>query len=236
VRHTYDSLINNVSDGNQMWKWNDLLFMSPSILPRLGEYFDDERYNAFLLEMYEDVHQLLYDRHYRLYYRDRTFKNKLNTNGNRIFWLRGNGWAFSGLCLILEDIDKHSIEYQYFSQIFVEMAYSLLEYQTDIGFWNSNVIDSTEFNQIEASGVAMICYGLTFGVNNDLLQKKDFNNSILKAWNVLKQSVTDQGRVSFVQATGDRPAPSDTINYYNYAAGAFLLAASELHDYFNGSL
>ena len=112
------------------------------------------------------------------------------------------------------------------------MAKALLPIQREDGFWNPSLV-SQDFAGPEFSGTAQFFYGLVWGVNKGVLNKKTYMPAIQKAWNALKSSIHKDGFIGYVQGSGDRPASSQPIDYNrepdydDYSLGLFLMGASE---------
>src|SRR6267143_2320362 len=57
----------------------------------------NSKYLDIMHSFFDDVTAQLWDKQSGLYYRDDRFIGKLNANGKKIFWSRGNGWVFAGI-------------------------------------------------------------------------------------------------------------------------------------------
>lgn len=74
---------------------------------------NDPKYLDEMHRYYMETYELLFDKEEKLFARDTRFvitgaaTDKRETNGNKIFWSRGNGWVLGGLALILEDMPKN---------------------------------------------------------------------------------------------------------------------------------
>ena len=75
----------------------------------------------------------LYDADAGLYYRDRRYIPKKEKNGEKVFWGRGNGWVFAGLPLLLQTLPKEHPTYNYYLNIYKEMASSVIKCQDKNG-------------------------------------------------------------------------------------------------------
>jgi len=56
--------------------------------------------------MWWDTTDFLFDQDAKLYYRDKNYIGKLNPNGKKIFWARGNGWVMAGTVRVLQYLPK----------------------------------------------------------------------------------------------------------------------------------
>ena len=63
---------------------------------RLYAVTRNEKYIDYLDTMWWDPTDFLFDQEAGLYYRDANYLGKLNSNGKKVFWARGNGWVMSG--------------------------------------------------------------------------------------------------------------------------------------------
>jgi rhamnogalacturonyl hydrolase YesR len=73
------------------------------------------------------------------------------------------------------------------------------------------------------------CYGITWGINNGILNRERFLPVARKAWTALASVVNEDGKVGWSQPAGGGPgkvAEADTSKFGN---GIFLLAASEIY-------
>ena len=104
IKSKTDALVTSPAvDG---WSWIDAFYMQAPVLARLGNLTGDTNYFNKLWLMYDDMktRRGLFDPTASLWYRDGSFTNALDTNGQKIFWSRGNGWVMAGLVGVLEDM------------------------------------------------------------------------------------------------------------------------------------
>jgi rhamnogalacturonyl hydrolase YesR len=80
----------------------------------------------------------------------------------------------------------------------------------------------------EASGTAMFCYAMAWGVNAGVLPAQQYRPVIDKAWKALADSVEPSGKLDWVQATGSKPGPLKKSDTAEYGPGAMLLAGCEI--------
>jgi rhamnogalacturonyl hydrolase YesR len=109
------------------------------------------------------------------------------------------------------------------------MAIALKNRQSPDGFWYPNLDDSAQFPVKETSGTAFFVYGFAYGINNGILAKDEYLPVVEKGWQVLCESVNDEGKVQWGQRVGDRPTPIKQEDSHEYVSGTFLLAASEVY-------
>jgi len=72
-------------------------------------------------------------------------------------------------------------------------------------------------------------FGLAWGVNNGILDRKVYTPVITKAWAGMLKHVYADGRLGDIQQTGAQPSTFKPSASYNYGVGGFLLAGSEIH-------
>ena len=98
----------NTPSGSTVWyleggrRYADSLYVGPPTLAMLARATGDPQYLDWMNVFYQDVQDELFDRSEGLFYRDARFKESRNRNGKKVFWSRGNGWAFAGLPRILQ--------------------------------------------------------------------------------------------------------------------------------------
>ena len=84
----------------------------------------------------------------------------------------------------------------------------------------------------ETSGSSFYTYGLAWGINKGILDKKDYINAVTKSWNALVGHVTEDGMLGYVQPIGAAPGNAWPDKTEVYGAGAFLSAGSEIYKLF----
>lgn len=215
------------------WNWCDALFMSPPVWAKLYNITGEKKYLDFMMKEYMATTDFLFDEKENLYYRDENFKSKLD-NGTKIFWSRGNGWVFAGLANILNELDPQSKEYQYFLKLYKKMAAKLLKIQTPKGHWSMSLLGQEFYPTPETSGSSFFIYGLAWGLNNDILDKKTYLPAVEKGWRAMVSYVTEDGMLGYVQPIGAAPGKAWPDKTEVYGTGAFLSAGSEVYKLFGG--
>ena len=221
-------------DMKMLWWWCDALFMAPPVLAKYAKLKKDNTYLDEMHKYYMETYDLLYDKEEHLFARDIRFlwngnsKDRKGANGKKIFWSRGNGWVLGGLALVLEDMPKDYKHRAFYEQLFVEMASKIKSIQPKDGLWRTSLLSPESFNHGEVSGSGFFTYAMAWGINNGLLSKKEYEVTVLKAWNNLATCQQENGMVGWVQNIGYDPRPADENSWQNYGTGAFLLAGSEV--------
>ncbi len=228
IRNTFDSLILDPKKGREDWWWCDALYMAPPVLVRLAKATNDDKYLKFLHEMFWDSYEFLYDKDEDLFFRDASYFDKRTPSGKKTFWARGNGWVMGGTVRVLQYLPKNDPEYEKYVSLLKKMAASVKKIQSNDGLWRPSLLDPQEVPHPETSGSSFFCYALAWGINNGILDKKEYLPVVKKAWEGLNSYVTPEGRLQWVQPIGASPDKVTVDNFQEYGSGAFLLAASEI--------
>ena len=224
------------------WTWIDALQMAMPVFVRLGVLYNDTSYFSRMYEMYaytkyRQGDKGLYNAAEHLWWRDKDFDPPYTEpNGGDCYWSRGNGWVVAALVRVLQLLPKTDAHYNEYLQDYKDMLQALLPVQRADGFWNVSLHDSTHFGGKELSGTALFVYGMAWGINNNMIDKKTYWPVALKAWNAM---VTDcvhaDGMLGYVQGTGKEPKDGQPVTYdhipdfEDYGLGCFLLAGSEIY-------
>jgi len=231
-------IINNPSEkalwlgapgGQERWSWCDALFMAPPVYAGLYYVTGNRKYLEFLDREFKVCVDSLYDQSAHLFYRDGNYKGMKERNGEKVFWGRGNGWAFGGLASVLQYLPKTHRAYWYYADIFREMAASIIKCQDKTGYWHPSLLDPVSFPDQENSATGLLTYGLAWGINNGLLDDSIYQVTALKAWNSMVSCVSPEGKLGYVQKVGQKPEVIFKDTTEIYGAGAFLLAGAEVY-------
>jgi rhamnogalacturonyl hydrolase YesR len=214
---------------SELWSWCDSLFMAPPAWVRLWKATDDERYLDFAVTNWWRTSDYLYDKTEHLFFRDSTYFNKREENGSKVFWSRGNGWVMGGLVRIMQLLPKDHPARPKFEQQFKEMSKKILACQQSDGLWRASLLDPVSYPLKETSGSAFYTYALAWGVNEGLLDRKQYEPAVRKAWAALVECVEPNGKLTHVQPIGADPKKFDQSATEIYGVGAFLLAGSEVY-------
>jgi rhamnogalacturonyl hydrolase YesR len=234
IQKAFDRIMAEPRQGMEEWWWCDALFMAPPVLARLSAATQDRRYLDFMNILWWDTAKLLYDRECALFFRDRKYiihsdgAGPREKNGQKIFWSRGNGWVMAGLVRVLQFMPADYHARQEFIQLFKEMAEAVSNLQHADGLWRSSLLDPDNFPARETSGSALFCYAFAWGINNGILERRDYLQVAEKAWQGLMECVDDTGRLGWVQLPGDGARLVNKTDSMEYGTGAFLLAGSEI--------
>ena len=211
------------------WAWCDALYMAPATLAMLHASTGDEKYLEVMDEQWWKTSDYLYDKESSLYWRDSKYITLKEANGEKVFWSRGNGWVFAGLCHVLQYMpEDHPTRPKYIQQ-FKEMAVKLKSIQEPDGSWHASLLDPESFPVPESSGTAFFTYGFLWGINNGILAEADYKEPAFRGWSRLVKNVHANGKLGYIQPIGENPKTVTFDQTAVYGVGGFLLCAHELH-------
>ncbi len=211
-----------------VWSWCDALFMAPVAWLQLWKETGDDRYLEFMNREWWRTTDRLYLPKVGLYLRDESYADLRERNGATIHWSRGNGWVYAGLARVLDLFPRDHADYPRYVQLYRDMTRAVLASQQSDGLWRVGLLDPDTHTVRETSGTAFYTFGLAWGVNRGLLDRKDVEPALRRAWSVLSSSVTADGKLENVQPIGAAPEGFDPHHTDTFAVGALLLAISEL--------
>ena len=134
-----------------------------------------------------------------------------------------------GLARTLEYLPKDDPAAEKYKQQMREMSAALAKLQRPDGTWTSSILDPASYPAPELSGTALIAFGMAWGINNGVLDRKTYLPVVTRAWAGMLQHIYADGRLGDIQQTGAAPSSYKPSASYNYGVGGFLLAGSELH-------
>ena len=210
------------------WTWCDALFMAPPAMAELSAATGDRRYRDAMAAEWWRTTALLYDGRQHLFSRDAHFlpaTRPATRPARPVFWSRGNGWVIAGLARVLSAVPPDDADRPRLVQLYRDLADRLAALQGGDGLWPADLLAG---GPGEASGTALDCYALAWGVNHGLLDRASFVPVVAHAWAGLQRCVRPDGLLGSVQPHGDRPAKFTPTSTAAYGVGAALLAGSEL--------
>ncbi|MDO6738721.1 glycoside hydrolase family 105 protein [Wenyingzhuangia sp. 2_MG-2023] len=229
----FDSILHTERAQKIQWYWSDALFMAPPVWTKLSKVTQDSKYLDFMDKQYHKTYNMLWDKEEKLFFRDKSYFNVREKNGEKIFWARGNGWVFGGLALMIPDFPNDWSGKDFYLTVFKDIAKTLKERQRTDGTWSASLLGSeSDFPNMETSGTAFFTFGLAWGINNGVLDAKEYEDVMLKSWNALVSCVNENGMLGYVQPVG--AAPGESFKDYTelYGSGAFLAAGTEVYKYY----
>ena len=214
--------------GKGKWSYVDTIYVAPPTYAMLSEVTGDSKYRDYMHKVFWNVTDHLFDEEYGLYYRDKRFFKRESPNGKKIFWSRGNGWAFAGISRIIAHLPEDDPQREKYIKLFRTIAKSIIELQHPDGLWRSNLTDPDHCPEPETSGTAFFCAGLGWGLNKGILDKETYLVPTLKAWAGLVRHVNEEGRLGYVQQVAADPYSTKPDQWHEYATGLFLIAGCEI--------
>jgi unsaturated rhamnogalacturonyl hydrolase len=212
-----------------LWWWCDALFMAPPVFADMAAVTGDKKYLAFMDREWDITTALLYKRSKHLYFRDASYLDKHEKNGEPLFWSRGNGWVMGGIVRVLQRLPANSPLRPKFVALLKEMAAEMISIQGKDGLWRPGLLDADSYPLPEVSGSAFITYALAYGVNEGILDRTTYWPAVQKAWAGMITHVYADGRLGCIQPVGAAPGAYTESSSYVYGVGAFLLAGSEIY-------
>ncbi|OYQ31818.1 glycosyl hydrolase family 88 [Niveispirillum lacus] len=209
------------------WCWCDALFMSPPAFLEMARQTGDDRYRAFALREFWATTDFLYDPAESLYYRDSRFFERRDEKQRKMFWSRGNGWVLAGLARIIPLLEPGSDDRLRIEALFKEMARKIKVTQKPDGYWPPSLL-APENSPPESSGTAFYTYAIAWGVQQGLLERREYEPVARRGWAALTLSLQPDGRLGWVQQVSDRPEQVEPQDTQYYGVGAFLLAAAAM--------
>ncbi len=230
LAHPSPALLDWGKPGNQdRWSWCDALFMAPVAWLQTWKETGNPRYLDFMNREWWATTDRLYRADIGFYFRDESYLDLREPNGKTIHWSRGNGWVFAGLARVLDLFPKDHPDYPRYVTLYRQMAASVLAAQQADGLWRAGLLDPATHTARETSGSSFYTFGLAWGVNRGLLDRNTVEPAVRRGWNAIASSVTAEGKLEDVQPIGAAPEGFDPHHTDLFAVGAFLLAASEVH-------
>ena len=239
IKASIDSLINSPKKDD--WSWVDALQMAMPVFAQLGVIYEDNRYYEKMYEMYmhtktQHGDKGLYNAAEGLWWRDKDFDPPyLTPSGKSCYWSRGNGWVVAALVKVLDIMPKDAPHREEYEKTYLEMMNALVPLQRNDGFWNVSLTDPTDFGGKELTGTSLFVYGMAWGINKGLLDKKKYQPVIAKAmYPLLNQCIHPNGFLGYVQGTGKEPKDGQVVTYdkvpdfEDFGLGCFLLAGTEV--------
>jgi unsaturated rhamnogalacturonyl hydrolase len=242
MKKTFDEILATPAQGSlsadhgakcfDRWCWCDALFMAPPAWVELSKVTGDRRYADFSHEEWQATQDYLYDRQEHLFFRDSRFFQQRDEKGRKLFWSRGNGWVVGGVVRVLALLPKHDPARPRYETLFKEIMAKLLELQKPDGYWAPSLL-APENAPPETSGTGFFIYGMAWGIESGLLERKIYEPAVVLGWQALQRAVESDGRLGWVQQVGDRPQNVMQEDTQFYGVGAYLLAGSAVYDLYS---
>lgn len=236
TKQRLDAIINNPPSMNmsylnkQTWTWCDALFMAPAVYLGMAQIENDTTYINAMHSQFMTTYNHLFDTEEKLFFRDDSYFDKREENGEKIFWGRGNGWVIAGLANTINLLPEDSNIRPFYIKLFKDISERLVQLQHEDGFWHASLLDPNSYPSPETSATALITYGLAFGIDNGILKENHFFESMSTAWSSLLTVVSEDGKLGWVQPIGADPKEVTNDMTAVYGVGAFLMAATEIYN------
>jgi len=230
TKATMDRLVVRPDDPDKLlWWWCDALFMSPPVLLRMYEITHDRKYLDYMDHEWWLTSGSLYNQENHLYFRDSRYFTQKQANGKPIFWSRGNGWVMGALVNVLRIMPADYPSRPKYVAQFREMAAEIAKIQSPDGLWRSGLLDPGAYDLPEVSGSAFFTFGLAYGINEKILDRKTYLPVVEKSWGGMLSHIYADGRLGSIQPIDGQPGKFKPSASYVYGVGGFLLAGSEMH-------
>jgi unsaturated rhamnogalacturonyl hydrolase len=229
TKETLDRLVVREDDPKKLlWWWCDALFMSPPVLLRMYEITHDKKYLDYMDKEWWETSGSLYNQEYHLYFRDDRYFTQKQANGKPIFWSRGNGWVMGALVNVLRLMPKDYPSRPKYVEQFKQMSAELASIQSADGLWRSGLLDPGAYDLPEVSGSAFFTFGMAYGINEGILDRKTYLPVVEKSWKGMLTHVYADGRLGSIQPIDGQPGKFKPSASYVYGVGGFLMAGSEM--------
>ena len=113
------------------------MFMGPTMLAYLASATGERKYLNPANRLWWKTADFLYDRQEHLYFRDESYFQRTEKNGQKMFWPRGNGWVMGGLVRVLSNMPANYPDRTRFVTLYREMAARLASLQQPDGTWHA---------------------------------------------------------------------------------------------------
>jgi unsaturated rhamnogalacturonyl hydrolase len=238
-----DYLKSSVNDTqNQLITWwlCDYVFMDSPVFIKLGKLLNRPELLAKNDQLWHECHDLLFDAEEGLF--TVSPKNAIyegfngldpgerEANGKRMFWACGNGWVLAGLALTLKELPADYKERPFYETLFKRLARRMVSFQQPDGVWRISLLDPEAYPPAESNASGLLTFALAYGVNAGLLPREEFEPVVKKAWTGLNAvCLQPDFRIGWSEGGTAKPIKNyQQSSYSEWAAGAFLLAGSEV--------
>lgn len=230
LRQQFDAVMQEPDDPQKpVWWWCDALFMAPPVWTHLASVTHDEKYLAYMDREWHITANLLWDPEEHLFFRDKSYLDKREKNGKKIFWSRGNGWVMGGLVQVLTYMPSSDPRRPFYVEKFRQMSERVRSLQSDDGLWRPGLLDAADYPYAEVSGSSFFVYALAWGVQHGLLDKAQYLPVVDRGWGGLVKHIYADGRLGSIQPIGAAPGAYTPGSSYVFGVGAFLLAGTEVN-------
>lgn len=232
ARATFDRLVAyQDSSSRDLWWWCDALFMAPPGLAGMSAITHDRRYLNAMDREWSLTQQHLYDPSQHLFFRDASYLDKREPNGQPIFWTRGNAWVLAGTADVLRSMAPNDPLRPRYESLFRQMSARIASLQQPDGLWRPSLLDPAAYALPEISGSALFTYALAWGISTGLLDRATYGPVVERAWAGMVAHIYADGRLGCIQPIGAAPGAFTASSSYVYGVGAFLMAGDQMMHY-----
>jgi rhamnogalacturonyl hydrolase YesR len=210
------------------WWWCDALFMAPPVWSGMAAATGNPKYLDYMDHEWRITSDLLRDPQEHLFFRDKTYFDKREKNGRKVFWSRGNGWVMGGLVRVLATLPAKDPRRRFYAERLRTMAEAVARLQGTDGLWRPGLLDATAYPNPEVSGSAFFVYAMAWGIDHHLLSKRRYLPVVARGWAGLVRHIYADGRLGAIQPVGAAPGMYTPGASYVFGVGSFLLAGSEV--------
>jgi rhamnogalacturonyl hydrolase YesR len=223
-----DNLLFEVPQNQERWCWCDALYMAAPTYALFANITENDEYREFMNREFWATTKALFDPLEKLFFRDTRFISQREANGAKIFWGRGNGWVIGALARMLDYLPEGYPDRPRYVKIFQDMISRIATLQDENGYWHTSLLDYETFSSPETSASGFFTFGLWWGINRNLLDKKTYLPIAKKAWEAMVAAVHENGKLGYVQPIGDTPQNITSDKNEVYGTAAFALAGLEV--------
>jgi rhamnogalacturonyl hydrolase YesR len=211
--HTLENAEPRLKDGtiaryfpHTMTVWADDLYMSVSLLARMGKLTGDTKYFDDAVKQVLQFHKYLWDDNKQIYYH--CYYTDTRHNGVA-YWGRCNGWMMMAQADLLSVLPENHPKRSLLLKMFQQEAQGIARYQSQSGLWHQ-LLDKTDSYE-ETSCSAMFTFSIARGVNRGWLEP-DFAQVANFGWKGILSKISDAGDVTSI-CPGTGIAPSLPVYY-----------------------
>jgi len=226
-----NALINSNQNKDWEWKSSEELFLQPAVLAKLSKIKKDSTaiYLDYLDRQYQKAYTNLWDKESQLFFRNSSYFEKKEKNGNKQFSSLSNAGVFAGLALLIPNLPKDWQRKTFYEAIFKQMAETLKTTQQQDATWCEGLLgDKKEYKNLEIGGTSFFVYGIAWGIANGLLDRATYEPVLLKAWDKIAKQVNAKGELKLSEKSDEFKEYTSSFNI-----GGFLSAGSEMYKYIN---
>ena len=229
LQKQFDAIMTDPDDPQKpVWWWCDALFMAPPVWAGLAQATGEAKYIESMDREWHITADLLWDNENHLFFRDKSYFDKREANGAKVFWSRGNGWVLAGLARVLSLLPENDPRRAFYVEKFRAMAAELRTLQSEDGLWRPGLLDAEHYPYPEVSGSSFYVYGIAWGVHHGLLDRATYLPVVERGWRGLVAHIYENGRLGSIQPIGAAPDAYTPSASYDFGVGAFLMAGSEV--------